>query len=151
MQKAGSENRKPMAQDCIFCKIISGDIPSEKVYEDEKTLAFLDINPVQSGHTLVIPKEHFRNVFDITNTAWEEMMETVRKVAGGVKIATNADAVNIMLNNEPASGQLVYHAHAHVIPRFSGDGLKLWPQHPYPEGEAKKVGEKIREALDPLL
>ena len=133
--------------DCIFCKIVSGEIPSEKVYEDEETLAFLDIRPVNKGHTLVIPKKHCGNVFDMPEEAWLSMMRTAQKIAPAIKKAVGAVGMNINTNNERAAGQLVFHAHAHLIPRFENDGYKLWPQHPYPEGEAKEVAEKIKTSL----
>ncbi|OGG53369.1 HIT family hydrolase [Candidatus Kaiserbacteria bacterium RIFCSPHIGHO2_01_FULL_53_29] len=130
--------------DCLFCKIIRGEIPSFKVYEDEKTLAFLDISPVNPGHTLVIPKNHSKNIFDISEEDWVSVGKAVRTLASAVEKAVGADGININMNNRPDAGQLVDHTHVHLIPRKKGDGLKLWPQKPYPEGEAESIVEKIR-------
>ena len=135
--------------ECIFCKIIRSEIPSFKVYEDEHVLAFLDIKPVNAGHTLVIPKEHSVNIFDISEEAWTAVAKVVRSLAGAIEKAVQADGVNIAMNNRPDAGQLVDHAHVHIIPRKAGDGLKLWPQRPYPEGEAEHVANAIRAIINP--
>lgn len=133
--------------DCIFCKIVRKELPSYKVYEDEKTYAFLDINPIQPGHTLVIPKEHAGNIFEISSPHWALVQETVRKVAIAIEEATGADGLNLFMNNREHAGQVVDHAHVHLIPRFKGDGLKHWPHGSYKEGQAQTVLEKIRRAL----
>lgn len=131
----------------LFLKIVSGEIPSHKVYENEHVYAFLDIQPVHHGHTLVIPKKQYRNVLDIPEDVWVEMMKAVRIIARAVKEATKADGINLIMNNEPAGHQVVFHAHMHVIPRFENDGLKTWPQEQYADGEASVVAEKIKNAL----
>ena len=133
--------------DCIFCKIVAGEIPSFKVYEDERIVAFLDIRPVNPGHTLIVPKTHSKNIFDIVAEDWTAIADVARILAIAIEKAVSADGINIAMNNRPDAGQLVDHAHVHLIPRKKGDGLKLWPQHPYPEGEAEKTAEKIRSAL----
>jgi histidine triad (HIT) family protein len=134
--------------DCIFCKIVSGEIPSYKVYETNDTLAILDINPVTRGHVLVIPKDSSSsNIFDISAPEWSAMMETVRKVAIALEQALGADGVNLVMNNREHAGQIIFHPHVHLIPRFRGDGLKHWPQGKYAQGEADVVKEKIRSAL----
>lgn len=122
-------------------------MPSYKVYEDENTLAFLDIFPVHKGHTLVIPKSHAGNIFEISSKDWSQVQETVRKVAGALESSLKADGVNLMMNNREHAGQVVHHAHVHLIPRFKGDGLKLWPHGKYAYGEADSVAEKIRKLL----
>ena len=96
---------------CIFCKIISGEIPSSKVYEDDKVLAFLDISQATKGHTLVIPKEHVR----------ETVFSRVPKIARAVQKATRAIGMNILNNNEEVAGQTVFHAHIHLVPRYGAD------------------------------
>lgn len=133
--------------DDIFLKIIAGEIPAHKVYEDEYTYAFLDATPNNPGHTLVIPKERYKDIYEIPEEVLSHVMNTVKKVAIAVKKATNADGINIGMNNEPAAGQLVFHAHIHVIPRFKDDGLKHWGRKEYKEGEAEKVAESIRAEL----
>lgn len=122
-------------------------MPSRTVYEDERTLAFLDIRPVSAGHTLVIPKEHSTNILDITRADWAAVAETVRIVSLAIDKGLGADGVNIGMNNREHAGQVVYHPHVHVIPRFKGDGLKLMPQRSYKEHEAEETLAKIRAAL----
>lgn len=136
-----------MTTDCLFCKIVAGEIPSNKVYEDERTYAFLDIAPVNPGHTLVIPKAHSHNIFDIQPEDWAAVAGTARKVAIAIEEALGADGVNIGMNNREHAGQVVFHPHVHVIPRHKGDGIKLMPQRTYHEGEAGPVAEKLRAAL----
>ncbi|MEK7509526.1 MAG: HIT family protein [Patescibacteria group bacterium] len=131
-------------KDCIFCKIVRGKLPSYKVYEDEKTLAFLDMYPVTPGHALVVPKQHSTNIFDIAPDDWSVTCETARVVAAMLDKALNADGVNLMMNNREHAGQVVEHPHIHLIPRFKGDGFTLWPHKSYAEGEAATIAEKIR-------
>jgi len=133
--------------DCIFCKIIKGELPSFKVYEDDVTLAFLDIRPVNPGHTLIVPKRHSKNLFDVPSEDWVAVAKVVRDLAHVVEKAVAADGININMNNREHAGQVVDHAHVHIIPRFKGDGFKLWHQTPYKEGEAVKVREKIKAHL----
>ena len=137
-----------MADDCIFCKIVRGELPSYKVYEDEKVLAFLDINPVSPGHTLVIPKaDNTRNIFDVSPADWAATSEAARKIAHALEKAVEADGVNLMMNNRSFAGQVIDHPHIHLIPRFKGDGLMLWPHKKYSEGEAEALKVKIVAAL----
>ena len=133
--------------DCIFCKIVGGELPSFKVYEDDETFAFLDIHPVSSGHTLVVPKKHAQNIFDISPESWSMVQETSRVVAIALEKATDAHGINLMMNNREHAGQIVDHAHIHLIPRFRGDGLTMWPHGAYKDDEAQKILEKIRAAL----
>lgn len=133
---------------CIFCKIIKGELPSHKVYEDEKTVAFLDIKPVNAGHTLVAPKAHSHNIFDIAAEDWSAAADVVRKLSIAIEKGVGADGVNIAMNNREHAGQVVPHPHVHIIPRFKGDGLKLMPQRNYDSGEAESSAEKIRSALN---
>jgi len=134
-------------QETIFTKIIRREIPSEVVYENDAVLAFLDISPNNPGHTLVIPKTHSTNLFDITEDSWMHVMEAVRVLAPKIQKAVQADGINIQMNNGEAAGQIIMHTHVHIIPRFSGDGYKHWPAHPYADGEMAAVGEKIRAVL----
>ena len=133
--------------DCIFCKIVKGELPSIKVHEDADTLAILTIQPTSTGHTLVLPKEHAANVFEASAELWGKVQETVRKVAHAVEKGTNADGVNINMNNRAHAGQMIDHIHMHIIPRFKGDDLKLFPHHDLREEEGEPVAEKIRKAL----
>jgi len=135
-------------EDTIFDKIIRKEIPANIVYEDADTMAFLDAHPNNVGHTLVVPKRSARNIFDIAPEDFAKLMKVVQKVAIAVKEATNADGINIAMNNEPAAGQVIFHAHVHVIPRFESDGFQLFSKtKDYAEGEAQQVAEKIRAHL----
>jgi len=137
-----------MAKDCIFCKIIEGKMPCEKIYEDEETFAFLDISPVNHGHTLIIPKKHARNVFDISEKDFLSVMRTVRKLAPIIKEATKADGENVVMSNEKAGNQEVFHLHVHIIPRYNGDHKsKGFVYEKYKEGEMEKVAKKIKANL----
>ena len=130
--------------DCIFCKIIAGEIPSYKVYEDENTLAFLDINPVNPGHILVVPKKHVTNIEEADEEILCLIMSTVKKVGLSLKNNLGAAGYNVMENNDPIAGQIVPHLHFHITPRLAGDGLNLWPQKEYAAGEADEVLSKIK-------
>ena len=136
------------AEDTIFTKIIRREIPADIIYEDEETLAFLDINPNNPGHTLVIPKKPVRNIFDVDDATLAATMRTVRKLAIAIKKATNADGVNIHSNHEAAAGQEVFHLHFHIIPRFVTDGYRhTWGHTEYTNGEQQVLSKKIKEAL----
>lgn len=130
--------------DCIFCKIVAGTIPAERVYEDEHTLAFLDAAPVNPGHTLVVPKKHAADVFEIQEDDWKAIMHAARTVAHMLEKALDAHGVNITTNNRPAAGQVVFHSHVHVIPRFEGDGFEHWKGTPSTAGDALAIANKIR-------
>jgi histidine triad (HIT) family protein len=108
----------------IFARILRGELPCHKVYEDEHTLAFMDIAPRGDGHTLVIPKKPSRNVLDIEAADFVHVTHTVMRVARAAKMALNADGVTIQQFNESAGGQVVFHTHVHIIPRFAGVSLK---------------------------
>ncbi len=132
-------------EDCIFCKIVQGEIPSAKIYETDKVFCFLDVAPVAKGHSLVIPKEHVENILELSPDLATEMHEAIRRIGRGMLEGLEADGFNVGMNNFQAAGQLVMHAHWHVIPRFDGDGLQLWPQYKYDgEEEMKAYVEKIR-------
>jgi len=133
--------------DCLFCKIVRAEIPSFKVYEDDRTFAFLDIRPVNEGHTLVVPKTHTLNIFDVSPEDWSAVTETVRKLSGTIEQALSASGINLMMNNREHAGQIVDHLHVHIIPRFTSDGLMHWPQHSYPAGEGEAAQKKILAAL----
>ncbi|MFH1956128.1 MAG: HIT family protein [Patescibacteria group bacterium] len=133
--------------DCIFCKIVNGEIPAEKIYEDENVLAFLDITPVNPGHVLLIPKEHYENLYDLPDETLKQLAPIIKKLAIAVKKGVNAEGINIGMNNERSAGQLVPHAHFHIMPRFSNDGHQHWHGQPYNEGEAKITSEKIKKFL----
>lgn len=135
--------------DCIFCKIAAGDIPSAKVYEDGDVLAFMDIAPAARGHVLVIPKTHFPNLLEASDEAVAKALAVAKRVARAQMKALGADGVNLFQTNGTAAGQTVFHLHFHVIPRFDGDGLfQNWTPRPYASpDEAAGVADSIRSAL----
>ena len=125
--------------DCIFSKIISGDIPSFKVFEDEQTLAFMDINPANDGHCLVIPKQHARDLYAISEEAVAAVARSARRVALAVQATLQPEGVNLVQCSGHAAGQCVYHFHMHVLPRREGDELKLnWG---IKAGDMQAIGE----------
>jgi histidine triad (HIT) family protein len=110
-----------MMNGCIFCKIVNGDIPSAKVYEDEHVYAFLDISQVTKGHTLVIPKVHKENIFELTADMAAPLFESVKKAADAIQAAFSPKGLNLLNNNGEAAGQTVFHYHIHLIPRYGSD------------------------------
>ena len=135
-------------QDCIFFKIVKGEIPSHKIYEDGEILAFLDIEPVNVGHTLVISKKHFANIYETPEEILAEMMKAAKKISKTLKSELGADGINVTMNNDPAAGQIIFHSHIHVIPRLSGDGFGLWKgKRLYKEGEKEEVARKISSQI----
>ncbi|HHH8366444.1 TPA: HIT family protein [Streptococcus pyogenes] len=113
-------------ENCIFCSIIQGDIPSSKVYEDEQVLAFLDISQTTKGHTLVIPKQHVRNLLEMTAETASHLFARIPKITRAIQSATGATAMNIINNNEALAGQTVFHAHVHLVPRYNEeDGISI--------------------------
>ena len=111
-----------MSPDCIFCKIIANEIPSYKVYEDEVSYAFLDINPLTQGHAMVIPKGHYEKLEDVPHDVVGKLFETTQKISKSAQRALNAPATTIGINNGIVAGQLVPHLHIHVVPRYEDDG-----------------------------
>ncbi len=135
-------------KDCIFCKIIRKEIPATHIYEDEHVIAFLDIKPNNLGHSLVVPKEHFPNIYTTPDEVLSRLIAATKKVAIAVKKGVAADGINITNNNEPDAGQLVFHTHIHVIPRYSTDGFRHWPaKTTFTQEQFKETAEKIREEL----
>jgi histidine triad (HIT) family protein len=139
-----------MARDpsCIFCKIVAGEIPSFKLYEDSETLAFMDINPVQDGHCLVITKEHYPTVFDVAPDAFAATARTAITVAKAVNTALKPDGLNLIQSNGPGAAQSVLHFHLHILPRRMRDGLLInWGLKPGDRARIAEVAERIRAAL----
>ena len=108
--------------DCLFCKIVAGEIPNYTVYEDENVLAFLDIHPCAKGHTVVAPKKHFADLSEMSAVDWQEMSGGLAATLKKVRAVLNLDGVNLGINNGKAAGQAVGHLHWHLIPRWYGDG-----------------------------
>ena len=131
-------------ENCIFCKIVKGEIPSHKVYEDDNFLAFLDINPVQPGHTLVVPKIPSVDGLECDPEILAHLIKVAQKIAVSQIAVLECDGVNFLMNNRAAAGQKVFHTHLHVIPRFTDDGSYEEPLHgEYEEGEASKLAEAL--------
>ena len=136
--------------DCIFCQIVAGDIPAARIYEDDDVLAFLDIRPVSKGHALLMPKAHWRDIFDAPPEALATVAQRIPLVAKAVQKAVNAEGLNIYQNNAPAAGQVVFHLHYHIIPRHAGDdAFGPWSHVNYDEGEAQRIAERIAEHIEP--
>ena len=131
--------------DCLFCKIIAGEIPCTKIYEDDTLLAFLDIYPTNIGHTLVIPKVHHINLYETPDETLAHMISVVKKLSITIKSALSADGINIEINNDSSAGQIIFHTHIHIVPRFEGDGFKHWKgARGYNEGEMEEVAQMIQ-------
>ncbi len=130
-----------MSDDCVFCSIIEGEIPSHTVYEDENVVAFLDANPVSKGHTLVVPKEHVETIHEAGGMDY--MWDALVKVANAVKKAFDAEGINIDQNNGEIAGQEVFHMHFHVTPRYTGDELEI----EYNRSELEN-GDEIAEQIE---
>ena len=134
--------------DCIFCKIIAGEIPSSKLYEDDQVIAFLDISQVTPGHTLVVPKQHFRNLLEMDAGSASQLFARVPDIARKVMKATGAKGMNILNNNEEIAGQTVFHTHVHLAPRYDEtDGLQISFEAHEPDFPAlAQLAEKIAQA-----
>lgn len=104
--------------DCIFCKIAAGEIPSRKIYEDSDLIAIMDLNPTSKGHSLIIPKEHCTNIYDIDEDIATKVMKTAKKLATKMTVALNCDGFNLLQNNGETAGQTMFHFHMHLIPRY---------------------------------
>jgi histidine triad (HIT) family protein len=133
--------------DCIFCKIIAGEIPSHKVYEDDRVLAFLDIRPLNPGHTLVVPKSHADTWLANGDEDAMATASVARKIAPAILRAVGADACNVTSNIGKAAGQVVFHTHFHIIPRHENDGYKSWHRIVDETSDPAVVAERIRVSL----
>lgn len=139
-------------EDCIFCKIIHGEIPSAKVYEDEHVYAFLDISQVTKGHTLVIPKQHVRNIYDTPADVAKELFARIPKIANAIKAAYQPVGINLVNNNEAPAGQTVFHLHIHLIPKYeAGKGYEpLWETHTdeYSQNDLQEIATHIQKQIN---
>ena len=134
--------------DCIFCAIAEGVIPATKVYEEDQILAFMDINPANPGHLLVIPKRHYRNIFDINTEMAGKIMQVGTQLARAIKTALNPDGLNLLQSSESAAFQTVFHFHLHLIPRWEDDSLALpWQPQQGDINQIVEVAAKIRQHI----
>jgi histidine triad (HIT) family protein len=130
---------------CIFCKIVRGEIPSERVYDDGLVMAFLDIHPIAPGHTLLVPHAHHENLLDTPQDLLAALLAAAPRVARGAMAAVGGEGFNFFQFNGSCSGQEVFHLHFHIIPRRPGDGVRYqWRQGKYAAGEMAALGAKIR-------
>jgi histidine triad (HIT) family protein len=136
------------ASDCVFCKIVAGAIPCFKLYEDEATLAFLDINPVHPGHSLVITRNHAPTLMDSDDAHLARVLPVARRIAQAVASVAAPDGINLVQSNGPGAAQSVPHFHVHVLPRRHGDDLKVnWGLKPGDMAELGAMAEKLKAAL----
>ncbi len=134
--------------DCPFCAIVAEEAPAYRVHETDTTLAFLDINPVNPGHTLIIPKTHHETLTDMDPDLTADVFRATRDVAEAVEAAFDPDGTNLVQSNGEAAFQEVFHAHVHVVPRHEGDGVSVtWPREALTEDDGREVSAAIREAL----
>lgn len=137
--------------DCIFCKIAAGDIPSAKVYEDDDVLAFLDLSQVTKGHTLVIPKNHEENIYELSEETAQKLFKVIPKISNAIKTAYNPIGLNMLNNNGEAAGQSVFHYHLHLLPRYGkGDGFgAVWHDHSsaYSNDDLQTISQMIKSNL----
>ena len=136
-------------QDCIFCKIAKGEIPATKIYEDNDTISFLDIAPVNKGHTLVITKNHYEILTNTPDQILNSLILATKKSANAVVRALNAEGYNLLMNNKKVSGQIVPHIHFHIIPRFENDGFVIKLEHKKYDNNNEMIEyqQKIRRYL----
>ena len=129
---------------CVFCKIASGEIPSYTLYEDEDFKVFLDLSPTSFGHALIIPKEHYRNLFELDDSIALKALVLAKKVATAMKKSLNCDGLNILQNNGEVAGQTMFHFHIHVIPRYKNDNTQIiFDQKSLTEEDAHKIIDSI--------
>ena len=135
-------------EECIFCKIVSGKIPAAKIYEDSKVMSFLDIMPANKGHCLVVPKNHSENLIEMGEDDLSATIKAAKKVARALSLSFGNGSFNMVMNNGKEAGQLVNHAHIHIIPRFQKDRLRIkWSHLKYEGDELKDYAEKIRKFI----
>lgn len=133
---------------CIFCKLAAGQIPSTTLYEDEDFRVIMDIAPAVKGHAIVLPKQHMNDLLSIEENTAKKALFVVSKIANAIKDALNCDGINILQNNGEAAGQSVFHLHFHILPRYKEDHFTIpWKTLSYEEGEAEAIAKRIRAAL----
>ncbi|WP_181685931.1 HIT family protein [Halorhabdus salina] len=135
--------------DCVFCSIVAEESPAYRIYEDDRSLAFLDIEPASRGHTLIIPKSHYETVTDMPESLVGDIFQTVHHVAGALESVYQLDGYNVVQSNGVAAGQEVFHAHIHIIPRYENDTVALgWCSEAADETMQQEIADTVREELD---
>jgi len=135
-------------ENCVFCKIVKGEIPCSKIWEDEEFLAFLSIDPVCDGHTIVIPKKHYENVFVCDDEVLGKLNIVCKKIGLILRERLGCEGVNILNNSGESAGQEIFHIHFHVFPRFEGDGHKLWF---FDKSENLRDLEEVAKSLNKIV
>ena len=136
--------------DCLFCKIIQGTLPANKVLDETDILAFLDIRPIHAGHTLVVLKKHTENLLTTSAEDLRTLVSVLPKLCQAIQKAMAADGINVGINSGQSAGQIVPHLHLHIIPRRASAGARHWERGEYADGESAKTAEAIRQALKNL-
>ena len=135
-------------EDCIFCKIADGKIPAAKIYEDAYVISFLDIMPANKGHCLVVPKKHSQTLIEMDDKGLAATIIAAKKVAKAISLSFGNASFNMVMNNGKEAGQVVNHAHMHIIPRFQKDRLRIkWSHLKYEDNEIKEYAEKIKKFI----
>lgn len=138
-----------MDNDCIFCKIANGEIPSSTIYEDDLFRVILDLSPATKGHALILPKKHMANIFEMDEETAEKVFVLASQIAKAMKEALNCDGLNIVQNNGEIAGQTVFHFHMHIIPRYNDDGQQInWVPKTSEAAERDMIAEQIKNALN---
>jgi histidine triad (HIT) family protein len=133
--------------ECIFCKIIRGELPAEKIYEDDKIFSFLDLRPSSKGHSLIVHKVHTPDFQTAPDQILIELMPPIKKIAEAVMKTTGAEGYNLSANNGKVAGQVIFHLHFHLVPRYAGDHLKLFPQAQSDTKSSKDGAETLKKNL----
>ena len=137
-----------MKDNCIFCKIASGEIPSYTIYEDDDFKAFMDISPASKGHTILIPKQHADNIFDLDETVASKLLPVAARIARALKAELKCEGLNLLQNNGEAAGQSVFHFHMHIIPRYEVDKVVVkWVEDKYEGEPLDQLSDKIKKHL----
>ena len=127
-------------ENCIFCKLANGDIPTNKIYEDDDFAVILDASPATKGHALILPKEHFANLYEIDDTVAAKALPLAKKLARRMTDVLKCDGFNVLQNNGEAAGQTVFHFHIHLIPRYAGDNaIREWTHQSFTDEEMKEI------------
>lgn len=137
-----------MQNNCIFCKIITGEIPSTNIFEDDNFKVIMDISPAAKGHAIILPKKHFKNLFEMDEETSSKALSIARKVAAAMMEELKCDGLNVLQNNGEAAGQTVFHYHIHLIPRYQGDQVNIaWKSGKYNDGEASSIALAIAKRM----
>jgi histidine triad (HIT) family protein len=134
--------------DCLFCSIVNKKIPSHTVFENDSFIAFLDIHPVHVGHVLVVPKQHVETIEDLSAELAADLLTSIQHISKALRQELGAEGINIISNNGSVAGQVIFHAHVHIVPRFANDGLQHWPGKDASEEDLMHAASKLIKALE---